>query len=63
MGFTRCNIGRALVWGLASGLLLMAVIWFTTEHKLVPFFGLQLIVGIPIWLLIMSPFQEFFFRG
>lgn len=41
----------------------MIVIWFTTEHKLAPFFGLQLIVGIPIWLLIMSPFQEFFFRG
>jgi membrane protease YdiL (CAAX protease family) len=28
-----------------------------------PLFALQLIVGIPIWLLIMSPFQEFFFRG
>jgi len=41
----------------------MVVIWFTTEHKLAPFFALQLIVGIPIWLLIMSPFQEFFFRG
>jgi len=63
MGFTRRNIGPALVWGAGSGILLMIVIWFTTEHKLAPFFGLQLIVGIPIWLLIMSPFQEFFFRG
>lgn len=25
--------------------------------------GLQLAVGIPIWILITSPFQEFFFRG
>ena len=63
MGFTRRNVGQALIWGAGSGILLMVVIWFTTEHKLAPFFALQLIVGIPIWLLIMSPFQEFFFRG
>jgi membrane protease YdiL (CAAX protease family) len=63
MGFTRRNTGQALIWGAGSGILLMVVIWFTTEHKLAPFFALQLIVGIPIWLLIMSPFQEFFFRG
>ena len=63
MGFTHRNIGQALMWGVGSGILLMVVIWFTTEHKLAPFFALQLIVGIPIWLLIMSPFQEFFFRG
>ncbi|MCA9998994.1 MAG: CPBP family intramembrane metalloprotease [Anaerolineales bacterium] len=63
MGFTRHNIRQALLWGTGSGVLLMAIIWFTTEHKLAPFFALQLIVGIPIWLLIISPFQEFFFRG
>ena len=63
MGFTRRNIGQALFWGVGSGVLLMVVIWFTTEHKLAPFYVLQLIVGIPIWLLVMSPFQEFFFRG
>ena len=63
MGFTRRNVGPALIWGAGSGILLMVVIWFTTEHKLASFFALQLIVGIPIWLLIMSPFQEFFFRG
>jgi membrane protease YdiL (CAAX protease family) len=63
MGFTRRHIGQALIWGAGSGVFLMVVIWFTTEHKLAPFFALQLIVGIPIWLLVMSPFQEFFFRG
>jgi membrane protease YdiL (CAAX protease family) len=63
MGFTNHNFGQALLWGLGSGILVMVVIWFTTEHKLAPFFVLQLVVGIPIWLLIMSPFQEFFFRG
>ena len=63
MGFTRRNLGLGLLWGAGGGLLLMVVIWYTTEHRLAPFFGLQLIVGIPVWLLIMSPFQEFFFRG
>jgi membrane protease YdiL (CAAX protease family) len=63
MGFTRRHIGAALLWGGASGALLMVVIWFTTEHKLASFFALQLIVGVPLWLVIMSPFQEFFFRG
>lgn len=63
MGFTRRNLGPGLLWGAGGGLLLMVVIWYTTKHRLAPFFGLQLIVGIPVWLLIMSPFQEFFFRG
>jgi membrane protease YdiL (CAAX protease family) len=63
MGFTRRHVGRALIWGAGSGIMLMVVIWFTTDHKLAPFFFLQLIVGIPAWILIMSPFQEFFFRG
>jgi CAAX protease family protein len=25
--------------------------------------GLQILISFPIWLLILSPFQEFFFRG
>ena len=60
MGFTRRNLGRALLWGLGAGLSLLAIECFTTEHKAAPFFLLQLAVAIPIWLLIMSPFQEFF---
>jgi membrane protease YdiL (CAAX protease family) len=63
IGFTRRNLGQALLWGLGTGLLLAVVVWFTTEHKATSFFLLQLAVGIPIWILIMSPFQEFFFRG
>jgi membrane protease YdiL (CAAX protease family) len=63
MGFTRRNLGRASLWGLGAGLLLLAIEWFTTEHKTVPLFRVQLAVATPIWLLIMSPFQEFFFRG
>jgi membrane protease YdiL (CAAX protease family) len=63
MGFTRRNLSQASLWGLGVGLLLLAIEWFTTEHKAAPFFLLQLAVATPIWLLIMSPFQEFFFRG
>jgi len=63
MGFRRRNPGQALLWGLGAGLLLLVIEWFTTEHKTAPFFLLQLAVATPIWLLIMSPFQEFFFRG
>jgi len=63
IGFTRRNLGQALLWGLGTGLLLMAIVWFTVDHRIAPFFWLQLAVGIPIWILIMSPFQEFFFRG
>jgi len=50
-------------WGLAAGLPLTAVIWFATEHKASPLILVQLAVGVPIWMLIMSPFQELFFRG
>ena len=30
MGFTRRNLGQALLWGLGTGLLLLAIEWFTT---------------------------------
>ena len=63
IGFTRRNLGQALLWGLGAGVLLLTIEWFTTDHKIAPFFLLQLAVGIPIWILVMSPFQEFFFRG
>ena len=65
MGFTRRNLGRAVLWGLAAGLLCCAYSVFTTRNAQgpPPLLGLQLAVGIPIAFVIMSPFQEFFFRG
>lgn len=64
MGFTRHNLWEALLWGLGTGVLLLAVEWFTTsDRRVAPLLWLQLGVAIPIWVLIMSPFQEFFFRG
>ena len=63
MGFTRRNLRPALLWGVGAGLLLLAIEWLTTEHKDAPLLLVQLAVAVPIWILIMSPFQEFFFRG
>jgi membrane protease YdiL (CAAX protease family) len=47
MGFTRHNLTAAVRWGIGTA----------------PDLRLQLAVGIPMWLLLASPFQEFFFRG
>lgn len=33
------------------------------ERSLPPNLELELAVGVPLWLLVASPFQEFFFRG
>jgi len=49
MGFTRRNLGPAVLWGLGAGLLLGAINWFTSERTVPPFFVLQLAVGIPVW--------------
>jgi membrane protease YdiL (CAAX protease family) len=65
IGFTRQNLGRALLWGLGTGLAVMLYIFVTSggERSLPPMLGVQLAVGIPMWFIIVSPFQEFFFRG
>lgn len=66
IGFTRRNVGPALAWGLAAGAVGVAATVLIARldpfpEPVLP--GAQLLVGIPTWLLIMSPFQEFFFRG
>jgi len=65
IGFTRRNLGQALLWGLGTGLAIMLYIFVTPreERTLPSMLELQLAVGIPMWFLVVSPFQEFFFRG
>jgi membrane protease YdiL (CAAX protease family) len=64
MGFTRRNIGMAIRWGLGAGVATSLVGFVTLrERSLAPSLGLELAIGIPLWLLLASPFQEFFFRG
>ena len=64
MGFTRRNLGAALRWGLAAGLA-TSLLGFVVvqERSLPPDLALELAVAVPMWLLVASPFQEFFFRG
>jgi membrane protease YdiL (CAAX protease family) len=64
VGFSRHNVGCALVWGLGAGLLLFVIQWYIAEQRgIPPFFWIQLTIGLFLWILILSPFQEFLFRG
>jgi len=66
IGFTRRRIGQALLWGAGAGLLGVVYVYVGARNDPLPappMLGLQLAVGIPVAFLILSPFQEFFFRG
>lgn len=65
IGFTKRNLSKAVWWGLGTGLIwgLYTYVLFREDEPLPPQWGLQVALAIPIWLLVMSPFQEFFFRG
>ena len=63
-GFTRHSLGRAMFWGLGAGLACAAYIFFSGGGKSSdPMLAVQLLVGIPLAILFISPFQEFLFRG
>jgi membrane protease YdiL (CAAX protease family) len=64
MGFTRANLRSALVWGIAAGFVtgLVGILLVKVDNPPADM-ALQIAIGIPIWLLLASPFQEFFFRG
>jgi len=64
MGFSRQNPGKALFWGICAGIVSsLAGLAVLQERALVSNLGQQLLIGIPLWILVISPFQEFFFRG
>jgi membrane protease YdiL (CAAX protease family) len=64
MGFTRRNALPALGWGLAAGLVSALVgLWVVGRWTFAENWGLELLVGLPIWALLAVPFQEFFFRA
>lgn len=67
IGFTRLNWKQAVLWGtgLGAGLGVLAYLALTSQGRQLPPGTpvLQLIIGILLSFLIVSPFQEFFFRG
>jgi len=64
MGFSRRNMGKALLWGVGAGIVSsIAGLAVLKERSVASNLGQQLLIGIPFWLLVISPSQEFFFRG
>lgn len=65
LGFSRRNLSTALTWGLVAGVVwsVYTYLFFRQDRPLPPLWGLQVAIALPMWLLVMSPFQEFFFRG
>lgn len=65
MGFTRQKMPAALGWGLAAGLAwaLYTFVLFGGPETLPELWPIQMLLALPVWFLVLSPFQEFFFRG
>jgi membrane protease YdiL (CAAX protease family) len=64
MGFSKCSVGQALLWGMGAGVVSSIAGLAVLPLRTVPTdLGRQLLIGLPLWLLVISPFQEFFFRG
>jgi membrane protease YdiL (CAAX protease family) len=66
IGFTKKSTGKAFLLGIGSGTVIFVYLLFD-GFKSMPVFtdmlGLKLAVNIPAWIIIVAPFQEFFFRG
>jgi membrane protease YdiL (CAAX protease family) len=64
MGFTGRNVGRAGLWGMMAGAVSAIAGLAVLPSRSVPEnVGRQLLIGLPLWLLVIGPFQEFLFRG
>ncbi len=64
LGFFKRNVKKSIVWGIGTGAISGLLGLLVIRDIAVPGdLGSQLLLGIPFWLLIISPFQEFFFRG
>jgi membrane protease YdiL (CAAX protease family) len=64
VGLTRQGLGRAALWGLLGGIAWAAytVVAFPPAG-LPPLWDVQVVLAVPVWLLLLSPFQELFYRG
>ncbi len=62
--FFKRSVWKSLAWGIGAGVV-SSLIGFSvlSDLEIPDNLGQQLLIGIPLWLLVISPFQEFFFRG
>lgn len=64
LGFRKRNLKGSILWGLGAGIASSLIGLLVLRELAVPKdLGKQLLLGIPFWFLVISPFQEFFFRG
>ena len=64
LSFFKRNVKKSLVWGIGTGIISSLIGLSVIREIVLPSnLGKQLLIGIPFWLLVISPFQEFFFRG
>ncbi|MBN1483871.1 MAG: CPBP family intramembrane metalloprotease [Chloroflexia bacterium] len=65
LGFSRRKLGTAVTWGLGVGIAwaIYTYVCFRQHGPMPPLWGLQVVISVPVWLLVLSPFQEIFFRG
>ena len=65
IGFTKHNFGKAGIWGIAAGTAWGSCTYsmFGGNEKSPPLLAIQVIIALPVWLIFLSPFQEFFFGG
>ncbi len=62
--FFKRRVWKSLAWGIGAGVISSLIGFSVLSDLAIPDnLGQQLLIGIPLWLLVISPFQEFFFRG
>ena len=62
--FFKRRVWKSLAWGIGPGVISSLIGFSVLRDLTIPDnLGQQLLIGIPLWLLVISPFQEFFFRG
>ncbi len=64
MGFRETSVAPSIGWGILGGVLSGLIGVAVLPELFIPSnLGMQLLIGVPLWALVASPFQEFFFRG
>lgn len=63
LGYTSRRLGPALLWALGIGVVMTGLTVVRYGWSSSPLLGVQLAIGMVLWPLVLSPFQENVFRG